>query len=195
MDVLDRGAAICAVSGGLLWSAFCVYTATLPRGCVGEECSIRSMRDSDTLSDLLFLAGAVLLIIAGIGLVVRLRRRGRLGRVGLVGLGAVVAGVGSLAVGGLLAALVYGPDFEAMPAFVIPGVILVVVGVVLLAVAVLRSGILPRWAGVSLMVAAALLLLANDQTAAVLFGLPFGIAWILVGVAQLRRNAVIEPAT
>jgi hypothetical protein len=88
-------------------------------------------------------------------------------------------------------ATIFGPGVDAIPLFVIPGIVLVAVGAVLVAVVVIRSRVLPRWAGFSLLIGAAMLLLANEQTAAILFAVPFGIAWLLVGAAlwQGSRNA------
>ena len=59
----------------------------------------------------------------------------------------------------------------------------VVVGVVLTSAAVVRSQVVSRWAGAALIVGAGLVLFANEQTEAVLFAAPFGLAWIAVGVA------------
>jgi hypothetical protein len=55
-----------------------------------------------------------------------------------------------------------------------------------LAVALLRSRYLPAWASAALLVGGALLILVNEQTARVLFAVPFGLAWVLVGVAEWR---------
>ena len=88
---------------------------------------------------------------------------------------------------------IFGSGIDPIPLFVIPGLALAVVGAGLLAVVVIRSGVLPRWAGYSLLIGAGMLLLANEQTAAVLFAVPFGIALLLVGAALWRgsRNAVL----
>jgi hypothetical protein len=59
---------------------------------------------------------------------------------------------------------------------------------------VLRSGILPTWLGVALLVSALLLPAANEQTSAVLLAIPFGLAWATTGLilllGQLSRNPV-----
>ena len=99
----------------------------------------------------------------------------------MAGLIATAAGVALLAVGLLIMATV--GDFAAMPALVIPGLGFVVVGVVLTSAAVIRSQVVSRWAGAALIVGAGLVLFANEQTEAVLFAAPFGLAWIAVGVA------------
>jgi len=185
MDGLVRGSAVASVTGGLLLIAACVYRSTLPRGCIDEECLTQPQRGDTPLGTLLATAAALLLVAAGIGLIVQLLRSKRLGRLG--GIGLVLAGLGvvSLVAGGV-AAGIYGPDFAAMPAFVLPGVGLIALGIVVLAVALLRSRYLPAWASATLLVGGALLILVNEQTARVLFAVPFGLAWVIVGVAEWR---------
>lgn len=185
MNGLVRGSAVASIAGGLLLIAACVYRSTLPRGCIGDECLTQPQRGDTSLGVLLATAAALLLVAAGIGLLVQLHRSRRLGLLGGVGLALAGLGSASLVAGGV-AAGIFGPDFEAMPAFVIPGVALVALGMVVLAVALLRSHYLPVRASVALLVGAALLVLVNEQTAAVLFAVPFGLAWVLVGVAEWR---------
>jgi hypothetical protein len=182
---LVRGSAVASITGGLLLIAACVYRATLPRGCIDEECLTRPMRGDTSFGTLLATAASLLLVAAGVGLLVQLQRTQRLGRLGMVGLALAGLGVVSLVAGGVGTGI-YGPDFWAMPAFVIPGIALIALGMVVLAVALLRSRYLPVWASVALLVGAALLILGNEQTAAVLFAVPFGLAWMLVGVAEWR---------
>ena len=185
MDGLVRSSAVASVTGGLLLIAASVYRSTLPRGCIDEECLTQPQRGDTSLGTLLSAVAALLLVAAGIGLIVQLQRSKRFGRIGAVGL--VLAGLGivSLVAGGA-AVGIYGPDFAAMPAFVLPGVGLIALGMVVLAAALLRSRYLPAWASVALFVGGALLILVNEQTARVLFAVPFGLAWILVGVAEWR---------
>jgi hypothetical protein len=106
-----------------------------------------------------------------------------------------VAGIAFLASGLVIAR--YFPVYaeNAMPAFVIPGIVLLAVGVVMIAVVILRSRVLPRWAGIPLLIGAAFLLLANEQTAAVLLVVPLGIAWALVGIALWRLGAPAPPGS
>jgi hypothetical protein len=96
--------------------------------------------------------------------------------------GAVVAAVGAAlpAIGGLVQGLLYGGDYPLMPLFVIPGVLALVVGFVLLGIAVLRAGVLPRWAAVFLVMGSLAMLGFNDQNAQALLAIPFGIAWVAV---------------
>jgi hypothetical protein len=146
------------------------------------------MRGDTALGTTLFILAAIMIIAAGIGLLIHIQRRGRLGRLGVAGVCSCVVGIALLVTGRLVTATIFGPDFDAIPVFVIPGIVLVAVGAVLVAVVVIRSRVLPRWAGFSLLIGAGMLLLANEQTAAVLFAVPFGIAWLLVGAALWRGS-------
>lgn len=184
--VLVRTTAIVAVGGGICWIAAWIYRSTLPRGCVGDECFSRPMRGDTVLGATLSIVAAIMILAAGIGLVIHIQRRGRLGRLGVAGAGSCVVGVALLVASTLVPETIFGPGIDAIPFFRIPGVALVVVGALLLAVVVIRSRVLPRWAGYSLLIGAGMLFLANEQTAAVLFAVPFGIAWILVGAALCR---------
>ncbi len=185
MNALVRGSAAASITGGLLLVASSVYRSSLPRGCIDQECLTRPERGDTPLGVLRAAAAALVLLAAGVGLIGQLHRKRLLGRLGVVGVVLVVVGVVSLA-GGAVAQGIYGSDFEAMPAFVLPGVVLVASGMVVLAVTLFRSRYLPAWASVPLLLASALLLLVNEQTARVLFAVPFGLSWIVVGLAEWR---------
>ncbi len=86
-----------------------------------------------------------------------------------------------LVISGLIQALFFGGDFPLMPYFVIPGVLALIVGFVLVGIAILRAGVLPRWVAVLIIVGALAMLGANEQTARVLLMIPFGVAWVAVG--------------
>jgi hypothetical protein len=187
---LDRATAIIAVGGGICWIAAWIYRSTLPRGCVGDECLSRPMRGDTALGTTLQIMAAIMILAAGIGLLIHIQRRGRLGRLGVAGVSSCAVGIALLAASGFVPQTIFGPGIDAIPFFRIPGVALVVVGTLLVAVVVIHSRVVPRWAGYSLLIGAGMLLLANEQTARVLFAVPFGIAWILVGAALWRdRNA------
>lgn len=68
----------------------------------------------------------------------------------------------------------------------IPGILAVIAGFVLVALFILRSGVLPRWLGLFLLVSSVLLLAANEQTVTVLLAIPFGLAVATVGVYMWR---------
>ena len=183
--------------GGALWVAWAVVHALQPMGCVGDECDLpgRSMREGSPLGHALFIT-ALLVLAAGVfGLVSRVRAAGRLGRIGRVGLVASAAGVATVVVAGLVQALLFGGDFWAMPYFVIPAVLAVVVGFVLLGVAILRSGVLPRWAAALLIVGTVALLGMNEQNTQVLLAIPFGVAWAVIGALLWTRRGAARSAT
>ena len=128
---------------------------------------------------MLFLLALLLFAVGTAALLARLRNAGRLGRLGRVGL--IVAATGAaLGAAGMILNIW---DSSLVPAFIIPGLLAVIVGFVLLAVAVLRGGVLPRWAAVLLVVGALAMLGFNDQNWQALMALPFGIGWRAVGYA------------
>jgi len=99
-------------------------------------------------------------------------------------------GLALLAVASAIQALFYDGDFPLMPGFVLPGVAALVVGLLLVAWTVLRGRVVPAWAGTALLAGAALMVGVNEQTAAILLAVPFGVAWFATGVALLvpRRD-------
>ena len=120
----------------------------------------------------------------------------------LTGAGAVVAGV-SWAVAAVLhsmqpegcvgqGCLSGGPMRGSTPTtdvvFVLAGIMLVVLGLVVLAVVVWRSRVLPRGLVVAVLLTALLLPLANEQTRLVLLAVPFGLAWAAAGVWLLASG-------
>lgn len=111
------------------------------------------------------------------------RRAGRFGKTGRAGGVLGILGTSTLVVAGLVQALLYEGDFPLMPHFVIPGIGALVIGFVVLGVSVLRSGVLPRWASIGLLLGTAAMAGFNEQTHAAWLGLPFGLAWMAVGYA------------
>ena len=178
-----RIAGAAGMLGGLLWIIGTAIHASRPVGCVVEECASRAMRDSSLLEGVLGIGALLLMAVAAVALVVLTRRAGRFGKLGGAAAFLVVAGVAVLVVAMFVQAALFGGDFELMPYFVIPGALALVAGVVLLASVVLRSGVLPRWAAVALVVGALAMVAFNEQTTAAWLGIPFGIAWIGVGYA------------
>ena len=192
---LTRMAGACAAIGGAAWTAATIIHASQPRGCVGDECDHLPMRDATTATSVLLALAAVMLVACGAGLLVLVRRHGRLGRTGVAGAGACGLGLALLAAATGIQALFYDGDFPLMPAFVIPGVAALVVGLLLVAWTVLRARVVPAWAGTALLVGAALMVGANEQTAAVLLAVPFGLAWFATGVMLLLPSPEREAST
>ena len=178
---LLRATGIAAMLGG----GFCVLAAILhsmqPSGCIGLECETRAMRSTTPLVSALGAAATVFIIVGMAGLLVMARRFGRHTRLANAGLITATAGFAILLLGVLIQAVFFSGDLPWMPFIVIPGVIGVIAGFVMIGIFILRSGLLPRWLGVFLVVSAVLLLAANEQTAAVLFAIPFGLAVTTVG--------------
>jgi hypothetical protein len=128
----------------------------------------------------------VLFGMAGLAQLARLSARFRV----LANSGLISAGVGLalLFLGALIQAAFFNGDLPWMPLFVIPGVLGVIAGFILIGVFVLRSRVFPRWLGVFLLVSSVALLAANEQTAAVLLAIPFGLAVAAVGLFMWNQG-------
>jgi hypothetical protein len=179
----------CAVVGGLAWAVACVVHASQPQGCVGSECAGTSMRESTATTAALVAVAGLMMVVSGVGLLLLVRRRGPLPRTARIGAGTAALGLALLASALTIQALFFDGDFPWMPGFVAPGVLALAVGLVLVGWAVMRSGVVPRWAGVSLVVGAALLVAANEQTSSILLAVPFGLAWVATGAVLLVQRS------
>ncbi len=186
---LIRLCGLAAMLGGALLVLGAVITAAMPRGCIAEECAVRPMRDTSGLAPISILSA--LLVAAGLaGMVVLVRHAGRFGRLGRASLIVIAIGAALLVIGTVLNAW----DSSLVPAFIIPGILVLISGVLLLAIAVLRSRVLPRWAAVLLIVGALAMLGFNDQNWQALMAIPFGIAWVGVGYALWSSRSFSTPA-
>ncbi len=177
---LIRWSGLAAMLSGTLFVASAVIMTSMPRGCIGDECGFRQMRDTG-VAGVLFIFALLPIVASAAGLVIRARNAGRFGVLGKTGavLGAV--GVALPVIGSLIQGVLFDGDYPLMPYFVIPGVLALVVGFVFLGVAVLRARVLPRWAAVLLVIGSLAMLGFNDQNAQALMAIPFGIAWVAVG--------------
>ena len=180
-SALIRWGGLAAMVGGALWVIATLIHASKPRGCIAAECASRPMRETGALGGILTLLSVLLLAAGAAGLLTLVRSGGRFGRTGKAG--AVIGAVGAalLVISGLIQALFFGGDFPLMPYFVVPGLLALVAGFLLVGIAILRSGVLPRWVAVLVIVGALAMLVANEQTARVLLMIPFGVAWVAVG--------------
>lgn len=178
-----RWAGAAGMIGGALWLISTVMHALRPVGCVAEECARRPMRESSAVEGILTLSALVLFAVTAAALIVLVRRAGRFGKLAKAGTILALAGVSVLVLAGLVQALMFAGDFLLMPYFVIPGIAALTIGLVLLAIAVLRSGVLPRWAAISLFVGTVAMVGFNEQTTTAWLAIPFGLAWIAVGYA------------
>src|SRR5439155_18579368 len=178
-SALSRWASPTAMLGGVLWMVGAVIVALLPEGCIAPDCNlpVRTMRDSRAAAPV-FVA-ALVAVAVGVGAAVQLAQRtGRFGRIGRTGLGASMGGVALLTIAMLAQAIFFGGDFPYMPMVVLPGVLAASIGFVLVAVALARAGVLPRWAGGILVIGALALLGSNNQNQQALLMIPFGVAWV-----------------
>ena len=103
---------------------------------------------------------------------------GMLGRVGLL---LSVVGGALIASGTAIQALFFNGDFPLMPFFIFPGLLALIIGFLLLGSALLRARMVPRWAGILLLLSALILLGFNDQDVRVLLAVPLGLSWVVVG--------------
>jgi hypothetical protein len=189
-----RVAGTCSAVGGLAWVVACFVHNSLPQGCIGDQCDYRPMRGSSPVSMTLFLVAGVMLAISGIGLLVLAHRTARFGRLGA--LAGTTAALGLLVLGAAGVMSLVDNDWNGMPALAVPGILLTAVGLVLVAVLVLRARVVPTWLGVLLVGTALLLPFTNDQTSRILLAVPFGLAWLTLGVILVReRSSEAQPST
>jgi hypothetical protein len=100
-SVAVRWCGLAAMLGGLLWSLGFAHHATKPRGCIAEECLTRQMRASTALDGVLISSAMVLIVAGAVGLLLLIRRSGRVGALARAGLVLGGAGITTLAVAGL----------------------------------------------------------------------------------------------
>ena len=178
---MSRWSGLAALLGGVLITVYAAITASMPRGCIGDECAYSEMRDTGSIDALLML-GLLFVAAGAVGLMLRLRQAGRLGRLGSAG--GIVGAVGFvLAVLAAITAAITGGMSPLMPYFVIPGLLAIIVGFLLLGVAVLRARVLPLPVALLLIASLLAMFTFNDQTWRALMAVPFGVAWMAVGYA------------
>ncbi len=139
------------------------------------------MREGNIIDGGLLIAAVPLIALGVAPIVIRAQRAGRFGRLGSIGLVASIGGAALLLVGLLVQAVLFGGDFPYMPRFVLPGGLALVLGMLLLGIAILHAAVLPRWAGVLLIIGTLAMLGFDNQNARALMAVPFGIAWLGVG--------------
>lgn len=179
---LGRLSSILLILGGALWVCWAIFHATEPGGCVGSDCNLpgHTMRQTGRL-DAALVIPAVLALAAGlIGLLLRVREVGRFGRRGRSGIVLSASAFAVLVVSvATVNTFVHG-NFP-MPLIVVPAMLALICGFILLGLEIIRSGMLPRWSAVVLIVSTLLLLAANEQTVLILLAIPFGLSWIAIG--------------
>ncbi len=175
---LIRWCGLAAMLAGVLWIVPAIIIAFKPRGCIGpDECDVMAMRDTSDVAPFLLLA--LLLTVVGLaGVVIRARNTDGFGRLVKAGVALYVVGITLFVVGTVLNAI-----SEAFWVLMLPAGLAMIVGLVLTGIAVFRTGVLPRWVAVLIVIGSLAMLGFNDQNAEVLMAIPFGIAWIAVGYA------------
>ena len=177
-----RWTGMAAVLGGLLCGLAALVHSFQPIGCIGLECETRAMRTATGIVPVVAPVATILILIGIAGLTWVARMSGSHRKLAAGGVICAAAGLAVLFLGGLIQTVFFNGDFPGMPYFIIPGLLAVITGFALIGVFILRSGVLPRWLGIFLLVSSVLLLAANEQTITVLLAIPFGLAVATVGV-------------
>jgi hypothetical protein len=177
---LARLAGASAVIGGSAWVVAIVIHALQPEGCVGDQCFVRPQREATAGTSWLMVVASAALLVFLLALLALLARIGELGWTGVAGVASCALGIAALFVMALPAI-----RDQVRP---LPGLIAVAVGLALVGWAVLRSSVVPRWAGIGLLVGVLLLTGVSEQNSRVLLALPFGTAWLVTGALLVQRS-------
>jgi hypothetical protein len=177
---IARYSGICSILGGLLWSITAVVHA-LRTWCIEMQCSAAGPPPEGwDFLDTITVFSTVLMASGIVGLVALARHEELLSRTGAVGAAVGTAGFGTL----ILAAVLSSPSFPGlswMPLAILPGALVALVGFALFGVAIAWSGLLPYRLESQLLAASLLLLAADEQTVAIIFAAPLGLAWAALG--------------
>jgi len=175
---------LCSMVGGLAWVAGCFVHNSLPQGCIDQGCVGHAMRGSSPADTVLYLVAGLMLATSSLGLLLLARATSGLGRTGIAA--GVAGGAGCLLLGA--ASVAIDNNWSGMPGLVVPGVLLLAVGLVLVAWVVLRARVLPTWTALLLLATALLVPFANEQTSRILLAVPFGLTWLVAGAGLLRSE-------
>jgi hypothetical protein len=192
-DPRDGLSAGCWALGGTIWVVHVAVLNARPEGCIAAACNAAgaTIRPTEDLLWLFLLAVSAL----AIGMVYA-PSKGRAGRTGRrVATGLMFAGAAALTLGLAVNSTITGDsalwwlhDSDSMGRF------LPVLGSAIAGVVAWRGQWLERWHGVLLGVTALASLGFNAQTDRILFTLPLGAAWALLGLSRLYQQSVERSA-
>lgn len=180
-EQFPKWAGAAAILGGVLWVLGASLHSLQPHGCLGQECATRAMRTTTGLVSFLVVTASVLLVVGIAGLILMARRSQGRTKQATAGMLLVAIGLATLLAVGVIQSLFFNGDLPVMPFIAIPAMAVVAVGLLLIGIFVLRSGVLPRWLAIFFIVSSVALVLANEQSAAVLLYIPFGLAMAVAG--------------
>jgi hypothetical protein len=185
---VTRVTAASSIIGGVSWVLACFVHNSLPQGCIDEGCLDATMRGSSPLDNTLFGLAGLMLAVSGLGLLAMARRRAPLGKLGVLAASAGALGLVLLASSAVVST--FDNNWEGMPGLVVPGILLLAVGLVLVAAMIIQRRVVPFWSAAFMMATAILLPFANEQTSRILLAVPFGVAWAVFGLSLMRRDTV-----
>lgn len=196
---VERWCGVAAALAGAAWVAACLAQNALPEGCIGDACATHPMRGDSPLVNVLLGSALMLLAVAGVGLLLLSGPAARRTLLARAAAGSSAAGMLLLVAAGVASSV--DNTWNGMPALVVPGIVLLALGLVLVGVLVLRSGVLPWWTAALLVVTTAVLPFGNfETTPRTWMFVPFGLAWLVAGVLLLvsapsegRRSPAARP--
>ncbi|MDL5350690.1 hypothetical protein [Microbacterium sp. zg-YB36] len=147
------------------------------------------MRTAPPLITALGMAAAGLILAGWGGIVLIARRAGARTRSLITGFALAAGGPALIVVFVAIQDWYFSGDLPWMPVVVGVGLLCIVAGLATLLWTVVRAGVLPRWLGIVVVVSVVPGVLFNDQNAAVLLIVPFGLAMLLVGVVTYVSGA------
>lgn len=179
-----RGTVICAGLGGLFLVAYSIVMALKPAGVVSYL---------EAGPPLMF-AALGLIIATAVGLFRMHRFDGRGARVVRI---ATLIAVASwlIAVLGLVVTAVFFQGDSSLVYFlaVFPGFLLGMLAFAVTGAGLMWSRVLPPWSGAVLVLASLLLFAFNTEDERILFVIPFGLTWMVLG--GLLLSAALSPGT
>src|ERR671917_2542922 len=113
-----RWRGLSAMLGGALFVVSAVVIASMPRGCIGDECASRTMRETGVAGALLMLA-LLLVVIGAAGLVILARDAARFGSLGKTGIVLGAIGAALPVIGSVIQGILFDGEYPLMPYFVI----------------------------------------------------------------------------